>query len=239
MRGHGERQFAVIATQAVPNWKTQQLRKNTLETEPICTIHIWIFNAEHPFLLQCNSTLKVVWFYPFVLVYPRGQLWNSEPSLEFGQWIFAKFEGAHIEIFRDRVYVSCVSLDILPFRATSQLALQRNMHLTQITQASPLPGMEIPKILSCSSSEYWNQPFCCTVLLWSHTPLGKCISPAGMMWINTAQLTWFEEFVNRKYPFQTTGFWELECFQIYSSHHFVEALPSLLLIFQKFICLPL
>lgn len=97
--------------------------------QPICTVLIYEFPTLPPSL--SSSMFKVVWVYPFALGCSRRQLWNSEPSLEFGQWIFVKFEGAHNGISRDRVYASCISLYVLHFRAISQKAPLCNVYLAQ------------------------------------------------------------------------------------------------------------
>lgn len=162
----------------LPNRRRQQSKKKKKKSfgngASLYSSYIWISNTSS-FPLLCNSTFKVVWVYAFALACPRGQLWNSEPSLEFGQWIFVKFEGAHSGIFRDSVYASCISLYVLPFRAISQMAPLCNVHLVQKKQTSPLPGMEI-YIFS-----FWDHPCYGTVPLCSHATFGKCISTAKLM----------------------------------------------------------
>lgn len=160
----------------VPNRRRQRSKKkNALETANLHSSYIWI-SSTSSFPLQCSSTFKVVWVYPFFLACPRGQLWNSELSLEFGQWIFVKFEGAHSGIFRDRVYASSISFHVLPFRAIPQMAPSCNVHLAQKMQASPLPGTEILYIFS-----FWDHPCSGTVPLRSHANFGKCISTAKLI----------------------------------------------------------
>lgn len=108
----------------------------------------------------------------FSLACPRGQLWNPEPSLEFGQWIFVKFEGAYSGIFRDRVFVSCISLYVLHCIYFSDGTIMqracstKNANFSIAWYGSPLHLFLLgsPLLWYCTSlftCHFWKMHFCC------------------------------------------------------------------------------
>lgn len=113
----------------VTNRRRQQSKKeNALETEPICTVLIYEFLTLLPSPSSAALHSKLFGFILLFLLVLEG---NCEPSLEFGQRIFVKFEGAHNGISRERVYASCIPLYVLHFRAISQTAPLCNVYLAQ------------------------------------------------------------------------------------------------------------
>lgn len=168
--------YSLYTAKQLQTGKGSSWKKTPPETEPTCTAPIRIWTQNAPFSFSAALHLKLFGFillFSFVL---QGNCEIQNHHWNLDNEYLQSLRVPTVRLLGYEVYASCISLYILLFRTNSQMAPSCSTHLTQTVQVSPPPRVEIPKTLSCTSSEYWDPSCFCTVLCGHTSRLDNALS---------------------------------------------------------------
>lgn len=178
------RQFSVISTHHTLQNSSKQEKAPVKENRNRTNLHnsyTGTSNTEASFPVQCNSTFKAACFYLLFLLILEGNCETQNHDWNLGNPYSQSLRAPMVRYLEIEsmppvfLPVSCFSGPFPRWHCSAACIWHKQFKCLHCLEWNP------PQILSCSSSEHWDHPRCCTVLLWSHTTLGKCTSTAGMM----------------------------------------------------------